>query len=167
MEPRVINEKEIHQVFEVSIALKAVHGGLEVALGILLFFPVTIRMLIYALTQSELIEDPNDYVARTVQHITPFLAPHSSTFAAYYLLSHGVIKLILAVLLFQKKLWAYPLTIASLIGFIAYQIYRYTFTHSLMLVVLTAFDILVIGLVWHEYQNLKKPHLTPATSQPE
>jgi uncharacterized membrane protein len=160
MEQPVINENEIHQVFEISIALKAIHGALEVLLGILLFFPITIRMLIYALTQSELIEDPNDYVARTVQHLTPFLALHSSTFAAYYLLSHGVIKLILAILLFQKKLWAYPLTIATLVGFIAYQIYRYTFTHSLMLIILTVFDITVIGLVWHEYQNLKK-HRTP------
>ena len=160
MEPR-INEKEIHQVFEISIALKAAHGALEVVLGILLFFPVTIRMLLYTLTQTELIEDPHDYVARGVQHITPFLAPDSSTFAAYYLLSHGVIKLVLAILLYQKKLWAYPLTIASLIGFIAYQVYRYTFTHSLMLIVLTVFDILLIWLIWHEYQTLKKHHPAP------
>jgi uncharacterized membrane protein len=38
-------------------------------------------------------------------------------------------------------------------GFIAYQLYRYTHTHSLALIALTVFDAIVIWLVWLEWRD--------------
>jgi uncharacterized membrane protein len=40
--------------------------------------------------------------------------------------------------------------------FIAYQIYRFSYTRSAGLVVLTVFDLLVIFLIWHEYQLIRR-----------
>ena len=40
--------------------------------------------------------------------------------------------------------------------FIAYQLYRYSFTHELALIVLSIFDLFVIALAWHEYQLLRR-----------
>jgi uncharacterized membrane protein len=42
--------------------------------------------------------------------------------------------------------------------FIAYQVYRYTYTHSVGLVLLTVFDLFVMVLIWHEYR-LVRHHL--------
>jgi uncharacterized membrane protein len=39
--------------------------------------------------------------------------------------------------------------------FIAYQAYRFTYTHSVWLLLVTALDILVIALTWREYTYLR------------
>ncbi len=36
--------------------------------------------------------------------------------------------------------------------FIAYQMYRFSYTHSIGLLVLTVFDLFVVWLVWKEYR---------------
>jgi uncharacterized membrane protein len=41
-------------------------------------------------------------------------------------------------------------------AFILYQLYRFTFTHGLGLIALSAFDLLVIWLVYLEYRALKR-----------
>lgn len=58
--------------------------------------------------------------------------------------------------LLREKLIAYPASLAALAGFIAYQIYRYSYTHSVGLLVLTAFDLIVMALVWHEWRLLRR-----------
>jgi uncharacterized membrane protein len=70
-----------------------------------------------------------------------------------YLLLHGVVKIILVAALLGNQLWAYPWTIAFLLAFIAYQLYRLTFAPSLGLVALTVFDAVVAWLRWREYQR--------------
>lgn len=44
--------------------------------------------------------------------------------------------------------------IGSLILFIAYQVYRYTLTQSIFLILLTIFDIIMIGLTYLEYKRI-------------
>jgi uncharacterized membrane protein len=79
-------------------------------------------------------------------------------FASLYLLSHGLVKAVLVICLWMNKLWAYPLTIAVFAAFVIYQIYRFTHTHSVALVILTLFDLLLIFLTWKEYQDQKLLH---------
>jgi len=74
---------------------------------------------------------------------------------AIYLLSHGVIKMFAVIALLRKKLWGYPLSIAVFGGFIVYQIYRFTVTGGIGLIVLTIFDLVVIWLIWLEYRVVK------------
>jgi uncharacterized membrane protein len=61
------------------------------------------------------------------------------------------------IALLKNKLWAYPWSLVVLGSFILYQIYRFTFTHSLALIVLTVFDLAVIWLIWREYQIVRTP----------
>ncbi len=60
-----MNERRIHQIFEISVLLKGAHALIECIGGLALTFVSTntIRGLVNALTQEELIEDPNDFVA--------------------------------------------------------------------------------------------------------
>jgi uncharacterized membrane protein len=40
--------------------------------------------------------------------------------------------------------------------FIVYQLYRFFYTRSLGLIVLTVFDLIVMILIWHEYRLLRR-----------
>jgi uncharacterized membrane protein len=69
---------------------------------------------------------------------------------------HGAIKVFLVVALLQRRLWAYPVAIAIFALFIFYQLYRFSLTNSIFLVILSIFDVLVIVLTYWEYQKLAK-----------
>ena len=58
--------------------------------------------------------------------------------------------------LLREKLWAYPASFAVFSAFIAYQLYRYSFTHDFGLILLSIFDLFVIYLAVHEYRLLRK-----------
>ena len=57
--------------------------------------------------------------------------------------------------LFRKYLWAYPLAIIAFALFLAYQLYRYSHTHSIWLVALSALDLFVIAITWLEYRRVR------------
>jgi len=79
------------------------------------------------------------------------LTGSSVRFGAAYLISHGVVKIVLVTALLRNKLWAYPWMIAFLLAFIAYQVYRMTFAFSIGLLALTVFDVFVTWLTYLEY----------------
>ncbi len=154
-----MEEKKISKIFTISVLLKAINAVLEIIAGILFFFTGAITNIISYLARAELIEDPSDFLANKIQHYLPYLSEHTQLFTAFYLLSHGIIKLFLVVGLLRRRLWAYPSAILVFILFILYQLYRYTLTHSIFLIFLTLFDLFVVWLTWHEYQIIKK-HLS-------
>jgi uncharacterized membrane protein len=155
-----MDEKRIHRLFEVSVTLKGVHALFEIASGLLLYLvgTATIVRLIDRLVQAELIEDPQDFLARHAIRLAEGLSIEAHNFYAFYLLSHGIVKAVLVVALLREKLWAYPASFVVFGAFIAYQLYRYRVTHAIALMLLTAFDLLLIVLVWHEYR-LVRHHL--------
>ena len=147
----------VHISFEVGLYIKGIHGLLEMIGGVFLalFDPNKLNLFIRFLTQHELSEDPQDKIANFLITLSSHLSISTQQFASFYLISHGIIKCILILLLWRKKLWAYPLTIIAFMLFIAYQIYRYTLTHSVFLIWLTIFDIVMIVLTYLEYQKIK------------
>jgi len=151
------NYSLIHKSFEIGILLKGIDGILEIIGGILFksFSPARLDKLIVLLTQHELSEDPKDFIANHLIEWGSTLSISTQNFGALYLISHGAIKLIFVVLLWKRKIWAYPLTIVFLITFIIYQIYRYTISHSMFLIVLTVFDIIMILLTFLEYKRIR------------
>ena len=95
--------------------------------------------------------DPHDFVAGHLFRYGTHLAHGSTTFAAVYLLSHGLAKLVLVVALLQDRTWAYPGMIALLGAFIAYQCYRLADRFTVSLSALTVFDAFVVWLTWREW----------------
>jgi uncharacterized membrane protein len=153
-----MNERSIHRIFEVSILLKGAHALIECAGGLLLALisTSTIAGLVKTLTQEELIEDPHDLVATSLMNFAQNFSVSTEHFYAFYLLSHGIVKLLLVIGLLRNRLWAYPASLAALGLFIVYQLYRYSYTHGIGLIILTVFDLAVIWLVWHEYQVVRQ-----------
>jgi uncharacterized membrane protein len=153
-----MNERRIHQIFEISVLLKGAHALIECIGGLILAFVSTsaITRLVNALTQEELIEDPNDFIAAHLLSLAQNFTVSTQRFYALYLLSHGVIKAFLVIGLLRNKLWAYPVSLVVLGLFIVYQLYRFSYTHGFGLIVLTVFDVFVVGLIWHEYRLVRR-----------
>lgn len=153
-----MQERRIHQIFEVSVLLKGAHASVEAIGGLALALTNNqwIRSVVKQATQSELIEDQRDFIASHLATWAQGFSIQTQHFYAWYLLSHGVVKLALVVGLLRRKLWAYPTTMVVLGLFIVYQLYRYTETHGLGLLLLTALDVVVVGLTWHEYSLIRR-----------
>jgi uncharacterized membrane protein len=139
-----VNEKRVHQVFVVSVLAKGAHALIEIASGLALylFSADALARTLYDL----------DNGGWLVRHF-PLSEQH---FYAFYLLSHGLVKSILVYGLLREKLWAYPASFVVFGAFIAYQLYRFTYTHEVALIALSVFDLFVISLAVHEYRLLRK-----------
>jgi uncharacterized membrane protein len=147
-----------HKFFQVGIILKGIDGVLEIIGGflILVISPQTLNKIVYLLTQHELSEDPKDIVANYLIHAANHFSVSSQLFGFVYLLSHGIIKIILIVSLWKQRLWSYPVAMIFFALFGMYQMYKYYLEHSLGWIVLTILDIFVIVLTWLEYRQLKQ-----------
>jgi uncharacterized membrane protein len=154
-----------HNAFRLGIGVKAFDGVLETLGGMLLWFikPSSFSGL-EAFWLRLFVSDRHNFIALHMLHMSERLASSDPVFASIYLLSHGLIKVILAIALWLDELWAYPLAIAVFGGFCVYQVYRYTHTHSGALIWLTAFDVAVVYLTWVEYRaraSARKPVAVP------
>ena len=152
------SEHRIHQLFEIGVWLKGAHALIECVGGVLLYIVTTdtIASWVNAVTQDELIQDPNDFIAGHLSQMASQFSIASKEFYAFYLLSHGLIKLLLVIGLIRGKLWSYPASLAALGAFMVYQVYRYSYTHSFGLIVLTVFDAVVMWLIWQEWQAVRR-----------
>ena len=145
----------LHESFRLTIALKGLHALLEIILGILILKinPQALNRFLLNFLHPELSRGHADFITSHLLRASQHFAAGGKRFASLYLLSHGSVKLVLIVALFRNKLWAYPATIATLSAFVGYQMYRFALTHSLAMIFLTVFDLVVIFLTWMEYQK--------------
>ncbi len=124
-------EKTLHRLFLISTWIKGAAGVLETLAGIPFFFiaPKALETFVVLLTAPELAEDPNDWIAiHLLGRCINFLPTQHFS---------------------RAQLW-------FLTAFIVYQCYRYAYTHSIWLVLLTIVDLIVAFLIWHEYQTRKR-----------
>ncbi|CAL8480609.1 DUF2127 domain-containing protein [Caballeronia sp. S22] len=161
-----LDEKKLHLIFQLSLWFKAVFALAEIVGGVVTYFVPQRLFLIFVLwvTKDEFAQDPHDLVANFLLHSVQHLSIGTQTFAAIYLLGHGVIKLWLIVGLLRERLWYCPVSMLVFCMFIGYQLYRYTFTQSIWLLLITALDIIIIALTWHEYRFLKNERKAPTSS---
>lgn len=149
-------ERYLHLVFVWGLVFKGVFAAAEVVTGVGAFLvsqPLAMRIA-RALTREELSEDPHDLVANYLIRSAEHFSGSAAHFLGIYLASHGIVKLALILALLLKKLWAYPVALMVFGAFIVYQVYRYTTTHAPSLILLTAVDLAVIALTWHEYRYM-------------
>ncbi len=147
----------IHILFVISLIIKGLSGVAEIIVGMFLG-SVTLPELqqtVDFLTQGALNRNPNDVFANFLQKISMQLSFDTQTFATMYLLGHGLIKVLLVTALLRQKLWAYPVAIIVFGLFMFYQVYAYFLNHSIWMVYLTLFDIVLIYLTYGEYRILK------------
>ena len=144
--------------FRTGITLKGIDGLLEAVGGVLLWYfkPGELGSILEGIFQHELLRDPHDILARHLLHSSEKFAQSDPLFASIFLLSHGLVKLLLSVLLWMNKLWAYPVAMVLFSAFGVLGIYRFTHTHSTLLIVVALLDLLIVWLTWEEYGVEKK-----------
>ncbi|MCG5076713.1 DUF2127 domain-containing protein [Paraburkholderia tagetis] len=154
---RMLDEKRLHLMFEVSLWFKAVFALSEIVAGVATYFVPQrfLLTLVIWVTRDEFAEDPHDLVATFLLHSVQHLSIGAQKFAAIYLLAHGVIKLWLIAGLLRERLCYYPVSMAVFGLFVIYQLYRFSFTHSFWLLLVTALDVAILALTWHEYHYLR------------
>ena len=143
------------RLFEIGIIFKGLDGILETIGGLLLLAvtPATINRLAEWLTQHELSEDPHDFIASHLLGYAHGLTGSAVTFAAVYLLLHGITKIVLVAALLRNQMWAYPWMIGFLLIFIVYQLYRIVLSPTFGLTALTIFDAIIVWLTWREWRK--------------
>lgn len=152
-----VAETYVHRIFEVALLLKAADSVLEIVGGaaLLMASRQEISGIATFLTRGELMEDPDDKVANYLLHVAQSLSIADQSFAAFFLLSHGAVKLFLVGAVLLGKLWAYPVFMVVLALLIVYQGYQLTHGFSASLTALTILDVVVLGLTWHEYRLVR------------
>lgn len=142
-------------VFVVGIVGKGLNGLAELLGGAALLFVTHVELsrLLQWLTRSELAEDPHDLIARYLLHSADGISDGTVIFAALYLLSHGIVKVVLVTAVLRDRLWAYPWMIGFLLAFIGYQLYRIAVQPTPGMIALTVFDALIVALTVREYRQ--------------
>jgi uncharacterized membrane protein len=151
-----IAETDIRRVFRASLWLKGAHSLVEVlgGLALALMSHDTVVGIATALTRAELMEDPRDLVANALRKAAEGFTTDAQSFAAWYLFSHGLIKLVLVAAVLANRVWAY-------------QVYRMSFEVSFVLVAITVLDAVVLALAWHEYGYVRRERLRRAAGPDE
>ena len=136
-----------HRVFLAILVLKFLLGAAQILSGAALALapPDALSGLVHGLTRLELAEDPSDPLARALLALVP-VATTERSFYVGYLLLHGLLNAGVAVALHLGHRRAYSISIAVLLAFVAYQLWKYTGSPDILLLALTAIDVAVIVL---------------------
>lgn len=150
--------KWLHWVFEASLVIKGLLAFGEVlgGLGLLLTPNLAILHFVGWLTRHQLTQTPGADMALWAKHLADSFPIELQHFYAIYMLLHGSLKFTMVLMLARRIVWAYPLAMMVLAGFVVYQLTEFSLHGGLVLLVLTAFDSIMIVLVWREYQILRR-----------
>ncbi len=153
----------LDKAFEFSLALKGLNGLAESVSGVLLVLipSETIIAFTQQLTLRELTEDPNDFISQFILKLGQEIGA-ARTFGAIYLLTHGLVKVVIVYYLLRGKREVYPWAIGILSAFTLYQTYLLLHHASIQLFALTVFDAIVVWLVIQEYRKALKHEPIPS-----
>jgi uncharacterized membrane protein len=154
----IITEKTYSLLFKIGLSIKALIAIGEVTLGVLFYTTgtTTINKIFYFFAGNEVTEQPPDFYWTYVLHGYQSLVGNGQLLWAFIFLSHGILNLFLIFALLKNKIWAYPAAAAIFSLFVIYQLYNIFQAVSISLVLFTIVDVIVIGLVIHEYHYKRR-----------
>jgi uncharacterized membrane protein len=155
------------KLFQFSMWWRVVYGILRVLLGIafLRIIGHSLADYVYAIMSHELVGSKGDFI---LEHIYTVLEIHDVTltyFIAGYFIFWGSVDIVLSLCLLRDKIHAFPVTMGLIGLFIAYGLYRYSFTQSLVLLSVILADAVILYLIYQEYKKLLL-RITEDTSTP-
>ncbi|WP_343988597.1 DUF2127 domain-containing protein [Pseudonocardia aurantiaca] len=146
------------RLFRFALLLKGLDGAAELlAAVVLLVVPAAaVHQLVADVLARDLLGRPDGFLARHLVAGTAEFASGNRTFVVLYLGLHGIVKIALVVALVRRWQPAYPVAVAVLTAFVAYEIDRAVRTGSVLLPFLAALDVVVIVLIIREYRLLRR-----------
>ncbi|MBW4061978.1 DUF2127 domain-containing protein [Candidatus Saccharibacteria bacterium] len=149
------SEARIKRLFYISLIIKGVDAVLQLVGGVLLLTlrSTQVDSAVRFLADHSYGGDLDDALFRHASGYLSHLTGGTIRFVAIYIIVDALLKLILIHEIFHKRYWAYIGLISILSVLVVYQTYRIILNHSVILMVLTAFDLVIIYLSAHEYRR--------------
>ncbi len=147
-----------HRFFKIAIFMKGLDGVLEVLGSLILLFlgSEAIPSITSFLIRKELTEDPQDFIANYLLDFSKDFLPSTHFFIIIYLLLHGLVKIALVLGLNSQKNRMQKTAEAVLIFLIFYQLYRFSHTHSWVLLGFLSIDIAIVILLNLEHRKFNQ-----------
>ena len=145
----------VHRFFVLTLLGKGLLGIVQLVTSVAVYLGITDRLpaLAQSLVAAELAEDPNDFLAARILSLASRIPDTDATFYAIYFAAHGLLHVAIVMALLIGSGWAYPSAIVVLCAFIVYQILEWMSVGGVMLLLLSAIDILVIYLTVLEWRH--------------
>jgi len=145
-------------IYDVGIIIKGLDGLAELVAGIsLLISPGLVHTVLSGVAGNAM----NGHHGHTFRLVGEYvgrldtqLAASGLVFLIIFLISHGVVKVVLVGCLLKKIIRAYPYALVVLGAFLVYQVYVFIREPSIGMALFSILDAAIIGLVWREYKML-------------
>ncbi|MFA6184939.1 MAG: DUF2127 domain-containing protein [Candidatus Shapirobacteria bacterium] len=154
---KIKKEEILGKLFEIIVFFKGLEGVFEILGGALLVYSAKTDKLvqfILKITEHELTQDPNDFLANKLVEITQNISP-GINFGMVYLLVHGLIKTFLSIMLLKRKLWAYPLAIYTWFTLVILLLFKFFSGWEPLYLMLMFFDLATGILTIIDYRKLQ------------
>lgn len=147
----------LRRAYRIGIAVKGFDGAAELVAGLLLWiFPQALAAMLRPIAGPVDGDHPiRNFVGYWAGRMDHELSNGPHAFVVFFLLAHGLVKLVLVYCLFKEYHWVYPYGIAVLIMFTVYQLYVVIQTPTIGMVLFMVLDVAIIWLVWREWRELR------------
>jgi uncharacterized membrane protein len=155
----------LDKTYEIGIIIKGIDGTIELLAGfaILLLSPHAITSLTHFFDNVLSFDGNLNIITAHIEKTGGSLASGHTLFAAAFLITHGLVKVVLVTCLLLNKLWAYPWALVILSIFTIYQGHLLVTKPTFGMLFLTVLDVAIIYLIYREWQQVRHKS-TPATS---
>lgn len=157
---RALTESERfgHLVYVVTLSGKAALGVIQLVIAAAIALGITDRIPAIAMrfAKVELAQDPHDFIATKVLSLSHALPHADMRFYTIYFAAHGLLHVSVAYALLKEYDWAFPVGIGVLSLFVVYQMIDWAMGGGVMLLFLSAVDLLVIFLTVQEWKYRRR-----------
>jgi len=157
MKKRIQDHPLFNIIYDIGIIIKGLDGLAELAAGVaLLVAPGLVHTLLSGIVGHTINHHSHTFrlVGEYVGRLDAQLAASGLTFLIIFLVSHGLVKVVLVGCLLKKIVKAYPYALAVLGAFLVYQVYVFIREPSISMALFSILDGVIIWLVWREYRML-------------
>ncbi len=144
-------------LFSIGMWWRILYGCLRIVLGLALLHAIgqPLIEIVTAVMQHEILAKSPDFIFILISH---FLTEHQFSvtyFLSFYFIFWGTLDIFLSFHMLKDNIWAFPVSLVLIGLFIVYSIFRFTYTHSLVLLGVIAMDMVILGLIYKEYQRIR------------
>jgi uncharacterized membrane protein len=106
--------------------------------------------------QHELLSVSPDIIFISISNLLTAHDFSVTYFLAFYFIFWGSIDIVLFYQLFKKNLRAFPVSLFLIGTFVIYSLFRFSYTHSLVLLGVIFMDLCIMLLIYREYKKVKR-----------
>lgn len=157
----MVNQSSPKKIMDYKLAktiiyAKGIFGIIELIIGIILFFsgPKALNKYTIWLLDFEPLNHSDKITDYTTQFVVNTILGDMHTLISLYLITHGLVFITVVIALVHKKLWAFPTAGIVLIGFILYQLYELATAFSILLLIFTLLDLMIMVFLRYEYKRV-------------